>query len=321
MVPKTNIIFRTPVQEAEPATQEILNRIDACNKLLYAEREKRQHPFKDDKILLDWKGLMIAALAYAGRIVNEPAYTETAQKAADYLLVQMKASEKNLFHRMRNGEAGIEAMIEDYAFFIFGLTELYQSTFDLQYLEKAILYADKALEDFKDSESAGFYFTDKQFAKVPVRQKEIYDGAIPSANSVMISNMITLSHLTGDSGFDHEANLALQAFSALVEKSPASFTHYLNGYLQALHSHTEVVITGSGQHKNVKRFIREVVSQYNPYIVLLVKDTDKDVASLTKIASFTEGMIAIDNEPTYYICKDFACNMPITRIEDALDII
>lgn len=321
MVPETNIIFRTPEQEAETATHEILKRIDECNKKLSSVREKRQHPFKDDKILLDWNGLMIAALAYAGRIVNEPAYTSTAQKAADYLLEKMKASEKGLFHRMRNGEAGIEALIEDYAFFIFGLTELYQSTFELQYLEKAIMYADKALEDFKDTESAGFYFTDKQFAKVPVSQKEIYDGAIPSANSVMISNMITLSHLTGDSGFDHEANLVLRAFSAVVAKSPASFTHYLNGLLQALHSHTEIVITGPGQHNNIKRFIREVLSQYNPYTVMLVKDTDKDTVQLSSIASFTEGMIAIDNEPTYYICKDFACNMPITRIEDALDII
>lgn len=320
MSPNSNILYVRPEQDAQLGNEQF-EAVQKAISLLKNEREKRIKPFRDEKILTDWNGLMIAALAYAGRIINEPAFIQAAEKAAGFILQYHGVNANELFHRSMSKEAGIPGMLEDYAFFIWALLELYQSTFKLEYLKKADALTDRLITNFKDNESAGFMFTDKAYMQVPVNQKELYDGAIPSANSVMVTNLVTLSHLTGDAGYDHEATLTLRAFSEIVEKAPASFTHYLNGLMHALHSHTEIVIASPANNPSVKRFLREVYAVYNPYVFVLLKDTDSDTTDLNTLAPFTEGMRALDNEPTYYICKDFACEMPHTRLEQALEAI
>ncbi len=171
---------------------------ERVSKRLFEYREKRIHPFKDDKILTDWNGLMIAAFALGARILDKSEYAETAKNAVKFVLtnicndsLSLKETHGHLPHRYRDDEAGITAYADDYAFLIWGLIELYKTTSDMSYLEYALMLQEKMISDYWDNEKGGFFLTAKDKKnELPVRPKELYDGAIPSANSVSFMNML-----------------------------------------------------------------------------------------------------------------------------------
>lgn len=177
-------------------------KIEAARKKLFAAREKRIHPGKDDKILTDWNGLMIAALAKGAQIFEEPLFAEASRKAADFILSRMEDKFGRLFHRFREGESAIPAFLDDYAFFILGLIELYETTFEVNYLKKAFELNDILLGHFRDDKNGGFYFTADDADAPLIRKKEIYDGAVPSGNSVAALNLIRLGKITADPDFE-----------------------------------------------------------------------------------------------------------------------
>ena len=165
---------------------------------LFRAREKRIHPFKDDKILTDWNGLMIAALAKAGNVLDNQKYTAAAAKAADFILQNLTDDKGRLLKRYRKGKAGLSAHLNDYAFMVWGLLELYQATFEIKYLKDAIELNQQMLSHFWDEENGGLYMTADDSEKLLVRSKTIYDGAIPSGNSVAVFNLLRLGHMTGN---------------------------------------------------------------------------------------------------------------------------
>ena len=136
--------------------------------------------------MTDWNGLMIAALARGGRLLENSQYTDAAKGAAEFILANMRKSDGRLYHRYRQGELAIKAQASDYAFFIFGLLELYQATFKPEYLREAITLQHLLLDDFWDNENGGYYTIAETAQDLPVRPKELYDGAIPSANSASL---------------------------------------------------------------------------------------------------------------------------------------
>ena len=158
---------------------------------LFAYREKRIHPSKDDKILTDWNGLMIAAFAKAAAALNDPAYNTRAKKAADFILKNLQKPDGRLMHRYRDGEAAMQANLDDYAFFTWGLIELYESTFEIRYLKAAVGLNQYQIAHFWDSANGGFFFTPDDGEKLLTRSKEFYDGAIPSGNSVRFVRLIS----------------------------------------------------------------------------------------------------------------------------------
>ena len=217
-------------KETGVGKEEIDRQWEKVRQKLFDHRKQRVHPLKDDKILTSWNGLMIAALALGSRALNEPAYAEAAERTARFILNTLRDSDGRLFHRYREEEIAVEAHADDYAYLILGLLELYATGFDPYYLEEAVCLQEKMLADFWDASSGGFYFTAKHAAKeLPVRPKELYDGALPSANSVSLLNLLRLLRLTGDPIWENKASELTRAFAGTVRKQPTAFTCFLVG--------------------------------------------------------------------------------------------
>ena len=183
---------------------------------LFAKRDNRIHPHKDDKILTDWNGLMITALAKGAIAFNEESYLNLAKQAVNFILSNLRDSNGKLLHRYKDGISEINGYLTDYSFLIWGLIELYEATFDIYYLENALKLHDIQIEDFWDDNVGGFYFTANNAEELLTRQKEIYDGAIPSGNSIAMLNLLRLSYITGNYELEEKADILNRVFSEKI---------------------------------------------------------------------------------------------------------
>ena len=288
---------------------------DQLRQDLFRQREKRVHPLRDDKILTDWNGLMMAALAYGARVTENTAYGDAAHRAADFLLTIMRHTDGRLWHRYREGEAGIPGLVDDYAFFITGLLHLYLARFDAHILEAAIELQDRMIRDFWDAGQGGFFMTDAGQKDLPVRPKELYDGALPSANSASVGNLMLLSRLTGDPRWEKQAETLARAFDGTVRRQPSAFTHFLSGLDTLLGTGTEVVITGEEAGADTREMLRVMHSRFAPDVAVLLK-TPQNGEQLRILAPFTESLGPVDGKATAYVCTDFSCGRPITSPEE-----
>jgi uncharacterized protein YyaL (SSP411 family) len=284
---------------------------------LYRVRENRVHPLKDDKILTDWNGLMIAALALGARILNKPAYADAAGRAADFVLHKMKDGEGRRYHRFRDGELAVEAHAGDYAFLIHGLLSLYQTTFDLQLAEQAQELQQEMNARFWDDENGGFFSTPTGNAELPVRPKELYDGAIPSANSVALFNLLLLSRLTGDSRWEDRAQAQIRAFSGTVKSQPSAFTYFLCALYFALRPGEEIVITGEPQSADTRELLTALNLNFTPNKVTIVK-TAQNTAQLNNFAGYTDGLEVVKGKATAHVCRNGSCTGSTTDTQTML---
>jgi len=211
--------------------ENFLNELEEMRNKLYKYREKRAHPFKDDKILTSWNGLMIAALAHGGKILGNKEYIDAAKKSADFILSRLVRDDGRLLGRYREGEAANLGLLEDYAFFIWGLIEIYEADLSSTYLNKALELNNQMLKLFYDTEHGGLYLYATDSEKLIVRPKELYDGAIPSGNSVATLNISRLSKITGRSELDEIIKKQFSAFGASVNKNPTAYTHFITSFI------------------------------------------------------------------------------------------
>lgn len=277
---------------------------------MFAYREKRIHPLKDDKILADWNGLMIAALATGARILGKPEYAKAAEKAVRFIEAYMTTPEGRLLHRYRNGEAGIAAQADDYAFLIWGLLALYRTTFDPGHLEWGLRLQKQMLDDFWDAHNGGFFLTAETEKDLPVRPRELYDGAVPSANSVSLTNLTLLFRLTGNVRWAECADLLSRAFAGSVKANPSAFTHYLLGMAMLIRPGRDVVVVG-GDDASTREMLAVLDDAYSPHETVLYKSRENAVR-LKGVAEFTKPLDMVDGRATAYVCSDGACNWPIT---------
>ncbi|MBF0539776.1 MAG: thioredoxin domain-containing protein [Nitrospirae bacterium] len=200
---------------------------------LFQKRQRRIAPFKDTKILTDWNGLMIGALARAARGVNEPLYLRAAQTAVEFILKRMSGPDGRLLHCYKDGHSSIEATLDDYAFLVYGLIELYEcargDSHDEGYLHTATRLNEVMIDDFWDTNNGGFYMTPSTNTELPVRPKDVYDGAYPSGNSIALGNLIRLSRLTANNDLLSKAHQLIRTFAAKVKQAPMAYTMLLNG--------------------------------------------------------------------------------------------
>lgn len=204
-------------------------RWEALRQALYTRRLQRAAPLKDDKILTDWNGLMIAALALGARVLEKERYARAALDAVAFIDQRMIGENGRLFHRFRDGQAAIEAQAGDYVFLIMGLIELYRTTAEPNLLQKALKLQSTLDADFWDDRRGGYFSTAAGDRDLPVRPKELYDGAIPSINSTALSNLLLLGRLTDDPRWDRRADRLVRSFAVTVTRRPLGFTHFLNG--------------------------------------------------------------------------------------------
>ena len=214
---------------------------------------------------------MIAALALGARILNKPEYESAARRAAEFILSQMTDGSGRLYHRYRDGELAVKAQASDYAFLILGLLSLYQTTFEVAIAEKARTLQEIMIEDFWDEKNGGFFSTSGESSDLPVRPKELYDGAIPSANSVALSNLVTLFRLTGDPRWEDRAQAQIQAFAGTVKSQPQAFTYFLCALDFALRPGQEVIITGEPQASDTRQLLAALNLNFTPNKVAIVK--------------------------------------------------
>ena len=296
------------------------NEFESAREKLFNIREKRIHPLKDDKILTDWNGLMIAALAKAAIVLDEPVYLDAAEKAAEFVLHSISKGER-LLKRYRNGVAALDAHLDDYAFMAWGLLELYEATFATKYLSQALDLMNIMVEDFWDDKNGGFFLGSDQSEKLIVRSKTAYDGAIPSGNSVAVMNMVKLTRITGNTNWAELAEKTIRAFSEDVNRTPTGYTLMLTGFMFDTQNSKEIVIVGDSRNRNTTKFLHTIRASYAPHKVLLFKDTSVSDNRLEQLANWTSTQNSINGKPTAYVCKNFACNQPTSDLQTALSFI
>ena len=301
--------------------QDLQKHLEDVRQKLFAYREKRVHPMKDDKILADWNGLMIAALAKGAQAFDEPEYAEAACRAADFILGNMRNSDGRLLHRYRDGQAGVQANLDDYAFLVWGLIELYEAIFDARYLEVAVELTGDMVRHFWDEDGGGLYLTPDDGESLFVRKKEIYDGAIPSGNSVAMLNLLRLARITATSDLEEKAARIGSAFSASIKQLPSAHTQLMVALDFGIGPCYEVVIAGNTQAEDTKAMVRALRTRFLPNKVVLLNPGERESREIAKLAEFTKNQSSIDGRATAYVCMNYNCKLPTTDIDKMLELL
>ena len=299
--------LETPVDELAAEWQTVRRR-------LLEYRSRRVRPLLDDKILCDWNGLMIAALATGARVLQQPSHLAAAEKAAAFVLDRMRDRGGRLFHRYRDGDLAVPAQANDYAFLIFGLLNLYHSTLNLAYAEEARRLQAEMNEKFWDAARGGFFLTETGNSELPIRPKEFYDGAIPSANSVSLMNLLTLGRLTGDPQWESRSRELVSAFGGPANAHPTGFAFFLTALDFALRPGREVIISGAEDQPDTQQLIATLQQAYAPNTVVMLKN-ERNAGRLANFAGYTDGLQRIEGQTTAHMCSGFACSDSTTDIQ------
>lgn len=297
------------------------DRIAAAREILFRAREDRIHPHKDDKILTDWNGLMIAAFARGAKVLGDDRYAETAEKAADFIMTVLRREDGRLLHRYRDGGAGIAAHLDDYAFFVWGLIELYEATYEARFLRTALEINRDMLRHFWDHDHGGLFFAAQDSERLILRNKEAYDGAIPSGNGVAMLNLLRLARLTGDAELEKTAAAIGEAFSGQIKQMPSAFTQFLAAYDFALGPSHEVVIVGPTGSEETMQMLSALQTSYNPSLVTLFRPSGQEDPEIEEIAPFIRSYSALGGKATAYVCRDHSCSTPTTDVNAMLKIL
>lgn len=218
-------------EELNQSGEKLQTQWTTVRKHLFEKRKHRVPPLKDDKILTDWNGLMIAALAKGATILDDSHYEAAAEKAAHFILTKLKDADGYLLHRYRTGDAAIEGQAGDYAFLVYGLLGLYRCSKKEVYRHQSIQLQQEMIDRFWDDIRGGFFTTHDQKRDLPVRPKELYDGALPSANAIALSNLLALHDVTSEEKWKQKASALIKAFSGTVAGQPTAYTSFLSGIL------------------------------------------------------------------------------------------
>ena len=293
-------------------------RWDAARRKLFDAREKRVHPHKDDKILTSWNALMISALARASRAFGDERHAATAARAAEFVWRNLRRpSDGRLLRRWRDGEAAFLGCVDDYAFFIQAALDLYEATFDPLWIERALELDAAFVRLFWDEAGGGGYFFDgSDGEKLFARRKEIFDGAVPSGNSVAFLDAIRLERMTGDTRFGARADAIARAFSGAVAKQPSIYAQFLIGLDFLIGPSREIVIAGRRGSDDAKAMLREVNGRYLPRTVVLFRPDGEEGERLARLAPYVAGQTSRDGRATAYVCRDFACGLPTTDVAE-----
>jgi len=301
--------------------QDLQKRLETARQKLLDYRDKRVPPMKDDKILTDWNGLMIAALAKAAQAFGEPRYAEVACGAADFILGAMRKANGRLWHRHRGQWTGVDANLDDYAYLVWGLIELYEATFDTGHLQYAVELADDMIKHFWDDDGGGFYLVPDDGERLLVRNKDIHDTALPSANSVAMLNLLRLGRMIGNPDLEERSARIGRAFSGSVNESPAAYTQLMVALDFALGPSYEVVIAGNPHAEDTRAMIRELGRRFLPNKVLLLNRGDREPDELAKLAEFTKEQSSIGGKATAYVCVNHTCKSPTTDVNKMLELL
>lgn len=289
---------------------ELLAKLAPLEETLLAARDQRVRPGLDDKVLVSWNAMMISAFAKAAQALERPDYAESAKSAADFILSSMR-HHGQLLHTWRNGTAKLPAYLDDYALLAVALVDLYETTFDTSYLKQAEEVADQMLSRFWDDEAGGLFYTGDEHPHLIARTKSAYDGATPSGNSVAASGLQRLGLLLGREDLVDKAKQILTLHVAQMQRAPRGFMQMLLGLDLFLNPPPEVVIAGDLNEAPCQALITTARQTYLPNRLLVLATEDDDTLNQALLT----GKEPVDGEPAAYVCRDFACQQPVTSPE------
>ncbi|MCQ9208585.1 MAG: thioredoxin domain-containing protein [Omnitrophica bacterium] len=304
------------------SSAEIEENIQSAKEKLFNIRSQRPRPHLDDKILVDWNGLMISSLAFGAMVLDEPRYRAAAEKATQFILKRLLREDGRLLHRYRAGESAIAATIADYAFFIQGLFDLYQATFKPEYLQEAKRLTQQMLQLFWDESSGGFFFTADDAEKLLLRPKEIYDGSIPSGNSVAALDLIRLGRLTMEKEFTVKAEALFKAFSNQISQMPHAYPQMLIALDFALGPAKEIVIAGERESKDTKQMLHAIYQRFIPNKVVAFRPiAEKKAKEVIELIPFLKEQQLLEGKATAYVCINYVCKFPTTSISKMKELL
>ncbi len=287
---------------------------------IHLARDQRVHPHLDDKILTAWNGLMISSLAYGYQVLGEREYLKAAERASAFIQKNL-IKKGRLMASFRQGPSEAEGFIDDYAFYQMAQLDLFESTFDTTYLKEAIRLSEEMIRLFWDKQEGGFYFTgsdQKDRERLLARQKEAYDGAIPSGNSIAALNFFRLAELTGDQRNKAMGEDILSAFSGLLEKNGSNYPQMLEAYQFILDGPAEILLVGPREHS--EKTLQLLWKTFLPNKVLVFAE-DGQLKGLTTFIPWVEGRNSQDGKPTVYFCRNYQCQLPTTDENKVLELI
>ena len=309
-----NVLF----VNSEPAPEHMA----VIREKLQEARQKRVRPAKDDKVLTDWNGLMIAALSRAGLVFSEPSYIKAAARSADFLLTHLRDKDGNLLHRWRDNEAGIDAGHNDYAALIWGLIELYEATFDLRYLGEALTLTERANSLFWNP-GKNVFMSYRNAADPAVAQRsETEDRILPSDNGITLLNLLRLSRLTGNTKLGERAQQLAQGVAGAVQQHPAASSMLLTAMDFARGPTQEIVIVGNKSGTDTKKMLTALRSRFLPNAIVVFRNAEQTDPTLAKLIPYVQYMSAINKRATAYVCADYQCRFPtndIKKMHELLD--
>jgi uncharacterized protein YyaL (SSP411 family) len=294
---------------------ELENLLEEARERLFMTRERRVHPLKDDKILTSWNGLMIAAMAKAYKALGNQTYVDAARRSVSFILEHLKKPGPRLYRRYRDGEVVYPGYLDDYTNFVWGLIELYEATFEVSYLEEALGLNHVMIDLFWDETHGGFFYSGKDNEVLIKQSKEIYDGAMPSSNSVAALNLVRLGHITGDGDLVNRAEQLTGTFAKRIKAYPSAYTQFLAALDFMIGPSREIVIVENKNGGSSRAMIETIHAHFLPNEVLLLRPSGQAGEEITAVAPFVKELQSADDQPVVYICEGHSCQSSITEVE------
>jgi uncharacterized protein YyaL (SSP411 family) len=291
---------------------EIESLVSDAKEKLFHEREKRIKPFRDEKILTSWNGLMLSGLAAAIKVSPLPAYLNAADRTVDFLFSTM-FRDSHLLHTYKSGTAKILGYLDDYAFLAAGLLDLFEATLDHANLDRAVKLAEFMLGEFWDENSGGFFYTGRSHERLIAQSKPIFDSSIPSGNAVATQVLLRLYHYTGRDDYLKRAESILRSYYDAMESQPFGFAHMLAALDFYLDKPKEIVLVGDRKEPETRELLDKIYSLYLPNMTLRLASPDD---SLEQISPLLWGKKAIAGKPTVFVCHNFTCSRPAVEWDE-----
>ncbi len=311
-----NDIFET-AKHFDKTPEEIAKIIDESRTKLLQVRNKRPKPHLDDKILTSWNGLMISALANIYKVTEKKEYLNSVIKTVEFIRKNLYDKDKKiLLHRFRDGEARFDGTLEDYAYLINGLLDLYETTFEIKYLEFAIDLNEITIEKFYDNENGGFFDVGNETKDVFLKTKDIYDGAEPSGNSIQVMNLLRIGYMTDDKILIEKAENSLGLYTSDLNRLPFSSPQMLCALSFMLYSPKEIIINGEIGNDKTKELIKCVDDLFIPNKVFLHSSKE-----LEKISPFIKNIVNGSAEVKVYVCENYQCNLPTNDLKKLKELL
>lgn len=309
-------------QKFELSEKELAAVLSRCRDKLFRAREQRPKPHLDDKILVSWNGLMISAFARAYQVLGDSTYLVAAEQAGEFIFKNLyDAKKKDLLRRFRDGEARYQANLEDYAFFVQGLVDLYESSLNIRWLKTAIEMTEHQNKLLYDYENGGYFDTSGNDPTILTRSKESYDGAEPSGNAIAILNLLRLSQMTDNRQWREMADQSLAYFGEQMLKTPQGLAQFLVALDFSLSKPKQIIIAGKADDANTNTLLAEVHSRFIPNKIILLADDGTGQETLASYLPFIENMHMLNGKATAYICENYACQLPTSSREVVAELL